>query len=302
MNWAQLTFVGRHVRSSLRQLMWSHLLTSVAMAMALFVFGAFMLVQQNLQGWLRGWGDEIQINAYLHMPVDNTEVQRLLHRIREFPEVEQVRYISQEQAWQDFRAALGNQSAVLEGLPPEILPASFEILMKPAFRDGAVVEQVASRVRLESGVAMVEYPQEWVEKLSLVVLAVQWMKWFFAAVLFMVTFLVVGSTVRLAMLARKDEIEIMQLVGASEELIQAPFVLEGMIQGLVGGLVAVVGLWLVFQLLRLQVPAGAALFSAVGPVRFLDPASVALIVAIGWLLGATGSVFALRRFMKTWRG
>jgi cell division transport system permease protein len=272
------------------------------MAMALFVFGAFMLVQQNLQGWLRGWGDEIQINAYLHTPLDNAEVQRLLHRIREFPEVERVRYISQEQAWQDFRAALGSQSAVLEGLPPDILPASFEILMKPAFRDGAVVEQVAGRVRLESGVAMVEYAQEWVEKLSLVVLAVQWMKWFFAAVLFMVTFLVVGSTVRLAILARKDEIEIMQLVGASEELIQAPFVFEGMIQGLVGGLASIVGLWLAFELVRLQLPAGAALFSAVGPIRFLDPPSLTLIVAIGWLLGATGSVFALRRFMKTWRG
>lgn len=302
MNWAQLTFVGRHARSSLRQLLWSHLLTSLAMAMALFVFGAFMLVQQNLQGWLRGWGDEIQINAYLHTSLDSAELQTLLNRIREFPEVERVRYVSQEQAWKDFRAALGSQTAVLEGLPRDILPASFEIQIKPEFRDGNVVEQVAGRVRLESGVAMVEYPQEWVEKLSLVVLAVQWMKWFFAAVLFMVTFLVVGSTVRLAILARKDEIEIMQLVGASEELIQAPFVLEGMIQGLVGGLASIAGLWLAFQLLRMQVPGGTALFSAMGPIRFLDPASLALIIAIGWLLGAAGSVFALRRFIKTWRG
>ncbi len=302
MNWAQLAFVGRHVKSSLRQLLWSHLLTAVAMAMALFVFGAFMLVQHNLEAWLRGWGDEIQINAYLNTSLGAAELKTLLNRIREFPEVERVHYISQEQAWKDFRAALGSQTAVLEGLPKDILPASFEIQMKPDFRDGAIVEQVAGRIRLESGVVLVEYPQEWVDKLSLVVLAVQWMKWVFAAVLFMVTFLVVGSTVRLAILARQDEIEIMQLVGASETLIQAPFVLEGMIQGLVGGLVSIVALWLAFQVLLLQLPAGTALFNAVGPVGFLDAASVTLIVAIGWLLGAAGSVFALRRFIKTWRG
>jgi cell division transport system permease protein len=302
LNGAQLAFIGRRVRNSLWHLLWSHLLTSVTMAMTLFVFGALMLVQHNLQGWLKGWGDEIQINAYLDKSLDAAGVQRLLDHIRAFPEVERVRYISQRQAWQDFRAALGTQATVLEGLPENVLPASFEIWVKPAFRDGPLVEQLAGRVRAQAGVATVEYPQEWVERLSLVVLVVQWAKWIVAGVLFVVTFFIVGSTVRLAILARKDEIEIMQLVGASEEMIQAPFVLEGMIQGLAGGLASIVCLWSLFQLLRLQMADAAALFGPLSSLKFLEPASLALILAIGWILGATGSLFSLRRFMKTWRG
>lgn len=270
--------------------------------MALFVFGAFLLLQQNLQELLKAWGDELQINAYLDKSITPENIEELLRRTRGFPEVERVRYISREQAWNDFRVALGAQSGLLEGLPRDVLPSSLEIWIKPAFRDSHTIEQVANLVRAEPGVATVEYPQEWIEKLSLVVLAVQWIKWILAGVLFIVTFFIVGSTVRLGVLARKDEIEIMQLVGASEEMIQAPFVLEGMIQGVGGGVAAIACLWSGFQFLRLYIPGDPVLFSALRSIQFLDRDSLALIPAIGWVLGATGSLFSLRRFMKKWRG
>jgi cell division transport system permease protein len=294
-------FVARRVRDNLWQLLWTHVLTSGTMAMTLFVFGAFMILQENLQHLLKGWGDQIQINAYLESGLDAGEGQSLLARLRAFPEVERVRFISQEQAWKDFQTALGAQSSLLAGLPRDVLPASLEISIKPAFRDGPLVEDLANRLKKEKKIAAVEYPQEWVERLSLVVLAVQWAKWLLGGVLFMAVFFIVGSTVKLAILARKDEIEIMQLVGASEELIQAPFVLEGMIQGLAGGLAAIGGLWSMFHVLRHQIPASGLM----GPgtqIEFLDLQSIALILLIGWLLGAAGSLFSLRRFVRTWKG
>jgi cell division transport system permease protein len=122
----------------------------------------------------------------------------------------------------------------------------------------------------------------------------------FGGMLFLVTFFIVGSTVRLAILARKDEIEIMQLVGASEEMIQAPFVLEGMIQGILGGSASILCLWFLVEFLRLQIPGATGLFS-LSQIQFLNPASAAMIVVIGWMLGATGSLFSLRRFIRTWR-
>ncbi|HET8563310.1 MAG TPA: FtsX-like permease family protein, partial [Candidatus Binatia bacterium] len=168
--------------------------------------------------------------------------------------------------------------------------------------DDPVVAQLADRLRQEKGIALVEYPQEWVERLSLIVLAVQWAKWSLGGVLFMATFFIVGSTVRLAVLARKDEIEIMQLVGASEKLIQAPFIVEGLIQGTVGGAIAVLSLWGVFVLLRGQMTASVALFGPLGQLQFLDPIGIGLLFALGCFLGASGSLFSLRRFLKTWRG
>jgi cell division transport system permease protein len=271
------------------------------MAMSLFVFGAFILLQENLQDLLRGWGDQVQINAYVHKELGGNDVQLMMERIRALPEVEDVRHISQKQAWQDFQTALGAQSPVLEGLPQDVLPASFEIAVKPAYRDALRVQELAGRLRNIDGISSVEYPQEWVDRLSLIVLGVQWAKWILGGILFIATFVIVGSTVRLALLSRKEEIEIMQLVGASEELIQAPFVVEGMLQGFIGAVVSVLGLWLCYFFLRehfFSLP----LFGVMTELRFLDLPGIALIVLIGLFLGGMGSLFSLRSFLRRWRG
>lgn len=273
----------------------------MTMALTLFVFGAFILLQDNLQSWLYGMADQIQINAYLDNTVDDQDVKSIEERIRAFSEVASVRHISKEQAWTDFRAALGAQSNVIEGLPVDVLPASFEISLKPTYREGPLVEDVADRLRKVTGISAVEYPQEWVEKLTLIVLTVQWAKWLIGGVLFIATFFIVASTVRLALTARKEEIDIMQLVGASEELIQAPFVIEGMLQGMIGGVLAVLCLWSLYHFGSQHLVAQTVLF---GPItlRFLDSFSIARIVIFGSMLGAMASLFSLRRFLRTWRG
>ena len=293
-------FVLRRVQSNLRQLFWTHVLTAGTMAMTLFVFGGFMLLETNLQKLLKGWGDQIQIIGYLHNGLAARDVQALMRRVEAMPEVEGVRHTSQEQAWRDFQTALGSQSGLLDGLPHEVLPSSIEISLRPGQRDGPVVEQLAERLKRENAIASVEYPQEWVERLGLVVLAVEWIKWIFGGVLFMATFFIVGSTVKLAVLARKDEVEIMQLVGASEELIQAPFVIEGMIQGLAGATISIAGLWLAYIVIQNELPSMGGFLAPLGALQFLDLNSLALLLAIGWLLGAAGSVIALRRFVRTW--
>ena len=302
MKWSQIGLIGREVYRSLWMRLWTHVLTSGTMAMALFVFGVFMLAEENFQGMFRRWGDQIQINAYLDKGLSAADVSLLQDKIRSFPEVEYVRHVSQEQAWKEFRAALGAQSTVLEGLPEDVLPASFEILVKPAYRDGPLVEALANRLRKEKGLTALEYPEEWVERLSLVVLAVQWVKWLFGGILFLATFFIIDSTVRLAVLAQRHEIEILQLLGASEDLIQAPFVVTGMIQGIIGAGLSVLCLWFLLLFLRNQILTSIGFFGTFGQLQFIDHRGIALILAMGWLLGVSSSLFSLRRFMRRWRG
>ena len=118
---------------------------------------------------------------------------------------------------------------------------------------------------------------------------------------FLATFFIVGSTVKLALYARRGEVEIMQLVGASETLIQAPFVLEGMLQGMVGAALALAALWGGYALLREQIEGFAGALWSVGHVRFLDLEGAVFLVATGWILGVIGSLVSLRRIVKTWR-
>jgi cell division transport system permease protein len=298
---ALVGFVARRVRQSLWQSFWTHILTAGTLAMTLFVFGAFMMVQVNLEQLLKGWGDQLQITSYLNKQLGADGLAKLVERVRSFPEVERVQYTDQEQAWRDFQTALGTQSGLLDGLPRDLLPASIEITLKQDQRDGAAVEKLAERLKREPEIAIVEYPQEWVERLALITLAVRWAKWIVGGVLFLATFFIVGSTAKLAILARQDEVEIMQLVGASENLVQAPFVLEGMILGLAGAAASVGALWAVYLVLQNELPALGAWLAPAGELQFLDRSSAGSIVAIGCLLGATGSLFSLRRFIRTWK-
>jgi cell division transport system permease protein len=289
------------VRDHLRQLAWAHALTAGIMALALFVVGAFMLIEINLEKLLRGWGAQIQIIAYLKENTTEESAAALLQRVQTLPEVERARYVSREQAWRDFHTALGSQAGLLEGLPREVLPASIEISLREGFRDSADVESLAGRLRQHEELASVEYPSVWIERLGLAILWLQWAKWFFAAALFLAAFFVVGSTIRLAAVARKPEVEIMQLVGASEELIQAPFVIEGMLQGLAGAALALAGLAGAFALIESELAFASGWLAPLAAPRFLDGERMLMLVAAGVFLGVAGSVTALRRFVRTWR-
>lgn len=300
MNFGQIAFVFRRVLKSLRELIWTHILTSATMGMTLFIFGGFLLIQENLHGLLKGWGSQIQIFVYLDSGLAAADPKPLLERIRSYPEVEGVRFISKSEAWENFKKALGSQAGVLEELPTDILPSSLEITLKKTHRHRDAAAGVAQRIRAEGGIGEVEYPEEWVEKLGLLLLAVQWAKWILGGFLFVATLLIVGSTVRLAILARQDEIEIMQLVGASARLIKAPFVIEGMIQGIVGASFSLLVLWLLFLFLSFHLPSSLGILPSRDQLQFLGHGQIALVLFLGWIMGAGGSLFSLKRFLKTW--
>lgn len=293
-------FVLRRVGTSLWRRRWNHLLTALTMAMTLFVVGALTLLQINFSHLLSGWGEQIQLTAYLKQTLSASEIAEAAARVKSWPEVERVRLINQDEAWRDFHAALGPQSGLLDGLPRDVLPASLEIALVPGHRDSPRVEQLAARLRSEAEFSSVEYPQEWIERLALILLALEWAKWCLGGLLFLATFFIVGSAVKLALTARRDEIEIMQLVGASMELIQAPFMVEGVIHGIVGGALSLAMLWGLFMLAQSEFPSFAVFMAPLVRPQFLDGPSVAFILSSGALLGAAASLFSLRRFIKTW--
>jgi cell division transport system permease protein len=294
---SQVHFVIQRVLRSLRELIWTHVLTAGTMAMTLFVFGGFLLLQENLSGLLKGWSSQLQIFAYLEEGLGDSEIESVQKQVRSYPEVEGVRYVSKDKAWESFKNDLGAQSGVLEGLDRKILPSSLEIAVKKSYRQRASVADLAGRLKEVKGIREVEYPEVWMEKLSLLLLGVQWTKWIFGGFLFMASLLIVGSTVKLAIMARRDEIEIMQLVGATNRMIKAPFVIEGMIQGLLGASFSLLLLWLLFLFLSVRIPPSLGILIPGDQLRFLDFWQSSFLLLLGWLLGAVGSFFSLRRFL-----
>ena len=297
---ATLGFIARRVAHGLRQFLGAAILISLTITLTLGVFGGVLMLQLNLEKLLRGLGDRMQVTAYLAPGLNADELQALLARLQGFPAIAQVGYTSQEQAWRDFQTSLGAQSALLEGLPRDVLPASVEISVRPNFRDSAAMEHLAVLLRQQKELTQIDYPQQWVERLSLVGLALQWAKWFVAGVLFLTTFFLVRNMVKLAVMARREEIEVMHLVGASEALIQAPLVIEGLVQGLLGAAGGLAALRGVYRALRDDAAGLSELVPGLGGIEFLDGARIALILAIGVVLGASASLSAARRMVRSW--
>jgi cell division transport system permease protein len=294
-------FVLRRVGKGFWRSRRHHLLCVTVMAASLFFFGAGTLAQINLERLLEGWGGQLQITAYFQRQLAASEISAALDHLQSWPEVEPVRLINQEQAWRDFQAALATQSGLLEGLSADVLPASVEIALKPAYRDSASFEQVAARLRGEKAFATIDYPQQWIERLDRMQLGLGWAKWSFGAVLFVAIFLVVSGAIKLGLTAHQEEIEVMQLLGAPTELIQAPFVLEGLIQGLAGAALSLALLWALFVPLQNEFSTFAALMAPLAEPRFLDSSSSALVLAMGSLLGAAASLFSLKKWLRGWK-
>ncbi len=291
-------FVAGRVARSLRELFWTHFLTAGIMAMTLSVFGGFLIIQDNVGRLVKGWGEELQVFVYLEDGVDAAAAESMRAAVAAYPEVRVASYVSKQRAWDEFKKTLGSQSGILDGLNPKVLPASLDLELRSAHRSREAVLRLARRLAALDGVQDVEYPETWLEKIRLLVIGIEWLKWVLGGFLFLVAFLIVGSTIKLAIVARQDEIEIMQLAGAADSLIKAPFVIEGMIQGVVGAALALGMLQASFALLTAELLAPFGALLAGEQLAFLGLAQCFFLVLMGWLLGTAGSLLSVKRFLE----
>jgi cell division transport system permease protein len=212
----------------------------VTIAFSLFAFGLFGLVAINIRRALEQVEERVEVRAFVN---DNTEIESVaaaMKDVGEFPEVRQVVYVSKEQALERARREMGEFADVFEA---GVLPASIEVHLRPGMRSPAIVKSVADRIRTYGFVDDVRYGEEWVEKLyrlrNIATVAGIALGVAFAAV----AVIIIGATIRMAVLARAKEISIMRLVGATDMFIRLPFLIDGLVKGVLGGLLALLFVW-----------------------------------------------------------
>ena len=212
----------------------------VTIAFSLFAFGLFGLVAINIRRALEQVEERVEVRAFV---TDNTEIESVaaaMKDVGEFPEVRQVVYVSKEQALERARREMGEFADVFEA---GVLPASIEVHLRPGMRSPAIVKSVADRIRTYGFVDDVRYGEEWVEKLyrlrNIATVAGIALGVAFAAV----AVIIIGATIRMTVLARAKEISIMRLVGATDMFIRLPFLIDGLVKGVLGGLLALLFVW-----------------------------------------------------------
>lgn len=267
---------------------------TVGVALALLAF--FAIAVLNVQRLTTSWAAEMAIVAYLEPPPDTATLNRWLGEIRAYPEVAEAVYVSRQDAYQRFRQRLGSDADLLEGLGPEVLPASVEIRLKPEHRQqtAAVVE----RLGRNQAFGDLQYGREWLERFEAFLLLLRTIGAALGGFLALAALVIVANTIKLTLYARQDELEAMTMVGATSLFIKLPYLIEGAVQGLVGGVLALLVSFVAFRVLLRESLGTLLLLTGIDTIHFLPPGWQVLLVAAGVLIGLLGSLLSLRKFVR----
>ena len=288
--------LGYFVRTSFAGLRSSPVTTAVAVitiAVSLVLVGAFALLLANMEELLGRFGDDLQVTAYLEDGLSAEQVNELVRIAHTVEGVQAARIVSKQEALERFRAGVGQGSALLEGLGENPLPASLELTLAPEQRSAAGMARVVGSLEGLAGVSELASGQDWVEGYLRALALLRGIGWGLGLLLALATLLIVANTIRLAVFARRDELDILALVGASRAFVNGPFLLEGLLQGAVAGAVALALLYALFRLVLPGFEFGLALLLGGVAPRFFEPHEMAALVAGGAALGFVGSAAAL---------
>lgn len=267
-------------------------LSVTTIAFSLFTVGLFGLVAVNLRQALRGLEERVEIVAYVLRGTPSEAIAVASQDISAFPEVQDVNYVSEEEALQRARTELVEFRDAYRDLQVNPLPASIEVRLREGYRDAASVERVAQRLKGFGFIDDVRYGREWVQKLDYLRNITGLVGLVIGLAFAAVAVVIIGVTIRLTILQRAREISIMRLVGATNWFIRGPFLLEGALKGLLGGLLSLGLCYAGYILFRDK--SGGTLSGLV----FFRPEHMALIIVFGVLLGLCGSLVSVGRHLR----
>ena len=289
---ADFVYIVQDALSSLRESKGTMVLTSLTLGFSLAIFSLFVFVISNLNGVMEGWGEKTQIIVYVKDTAASAEAMK--ESIMKVAGVKAAEFVSKEKALSELKSALKGHEGILEGVDANPLPASFEIKVLEGHNSPEGISKVVEELKSRDWADDVQYSREWVEKLASFIKFAKVAAAGVGVFLGAATLFIISNTIRLAVYARRSEIEIMKLVGASDMYVRAPFVIEGAIQGLVGGLLAMGLLAAGRYVLIGQVPPYLA-FALEMP--FPVPVFTLALILAGVLMGVAGSLVSMNRFL-----
>ena len=263
-------------------------LSVTTIAFSLFVVGLFGLVAVNLEQALRQVAERVEIVAYVLPGTPVETVTMAVSDIVAFPEVQSATYVTEDEALARARAELVEFRDVLRELERNPLPASIELKLKPGFRDAEHVNDVAERLKGFGFVDDVRFGRDWVEKLDRLHQIAAAVGLVVGAAFAVVAIIIIGTTIRMAVLQRGREIAIMRLVGATDGFIRRPFLVQGAIKGMLGGLVAIGLSYAAYTMINRWLIQAA----------FFSREQALAIVGFGTLIGLLGSATSVGRHLR----
>ena len=273
-----------------------HLISMGTFTISMLLFGSFLLLYVNLNSWIKDLGESLSMSVYLEDGIDAKSKGKIEEALISLKGAEVKGFISKEQALINLKKGLGEQAGLLSGLKENPLPASFEIVFRD-MRDYKIDPQrIKSFLEKMEGVDEVQYSEQWVKRFEGLMYVFKVVGLIIGGLLCIAVLFITTNTIKLTIYSRRDEIEIYKLVGATDRFVKIPFLIEGAIQGVISGLVAVFILFLVYWIFSLKT---VHLFDLPAiNISFLSNENALSIILLGLVLGFIGGSIAIGRFFK----
>lgn len=269
--------------------------TVVTIALTVLIVSAAVLLFLNAGDWMAAWQQGTRIMAYLR-PETGGAAPALQRSIESIEGVRQAVFIPRDEALRDLKARIEHPAALFENLPENPLPDAFEIQLKPSTESWDQIEAIAARTRALPEVEAVEYGHQWVLAVRRVAHLFQTAGLALMGLLLVAAVAIVANTTRLVIYSRQEDVEIMRLVGATEGFIEAPFYIEGLLQGLAGAIGGLGVLFAVYSALTARIAQSG--LAGVITLRFLSLEQMAIIGGASMLVGWLGCYVSLKQFMR----
>ena len=274
-----------------------NLITVGIISLSLLVLSTFLMVFLNLQTYLDKWKEQIQVSVYLADGNKPEDIPLIQKKINSFPQVKNASLITKEEALSFFKDSFPGQKQALESLKDNPLPASIDIQLQDEYRGPDEIKTFALQIKKIPGVEDVEYGQTWIEGYANFLKFMRSSALAVGVVILLATIFIISNTIKLTLISRKDEIEIMKLVGATNFFIRVPFYLEGILQGLLGAFFALIVLFFSYQLFSNWISQSSYFSLKFFKIFFFPLPYLLLITAVGMITGFLGSFFSLGKYL-----
>jgi cell division transport system permease protein len=272
-------------------------MTLLTVSLSVLIFAFFFLVYTNMLGVGDKLGDDLRLIVYLEEEPGPELQEQLRRKILAFDEVEDIRFISRLQAYERFAAQLGDDSDVLADMPQDFLPASIEVVPLKNLRSLTQLKLFSEYLAKLPGTLKVQYGQDWIERFYYFIRLLSIVVFLSGGLLILTSVFMVSYTIRLTILARQAELELLKLVGATNNYIKTPFLMEGFLQGVLGSTLGLAALYVLFQWIRSNFSGPG--FLAMFEFTFFKPPFLIAIIAISILLCTIGSYTSMQKFLRT---
>ncbi len=273
------------------------MVTVAVITVSMLLFSSFLLLYYNLAHALQNWGHDVQVSIYLRDSVSEAEARSIMAELETRPEVVSAEYVSKEQALETFSRSLSGVAGIIDDLGTNPLPASIELTLRDDLSDSKAIQAFVESIQRKA-FEDIDWSQEWVEKFYAFLDLLRWSGIVLAALLASASIFIISQTIKLGFYARRDEFEILELVGATPVFIRVPFLIEGIVQGLTGALAAEVLLFAAYRAVHGVLDRGLRETLVAISFQFLPSSYLAGIALGGMTLGLFGSVFSVRKVVR----